>query len=456
MKFFQRFFYITITATMVLAAACKKHQDVVPDLMIAKPVIGAQSLPDSTLTIGATLTVHPLISGVTGGTTFLWTVNGQSAGSDSTLAFTPTARGDYQLGFTVANAGGSSAVTYTIHVYGKYENGFFIVNEGWYSYGGGTLSFYRYDTQKLEDSVFTKENPGKDLGPNTSTLEFGTIYNNKLYLLTKYGGPLVAVDAITLKETGRIATDANSDYRALLPLDTTKALVSTGNGVFPLNLQTLTLGAPLASISGEADDMVKLGNYIFVLDGNGLDVLNAADYSIAKNFSNIGLGFAVTTDGSLYAAGSALDAFGNFKDSLLVKINPATLDTTNIKLPFEINGTFGFWHAGSIVASTKENAVFLAYNPPYEGGTTIYKYVAGNPASLAAPFITIAFDHELYGAGLGYDKSRNQLVVTTIQSGGYPNDFANNDLDFYDGTIRTGIRDLQYTGYFFPAQVVFH
>lgn len=447
MNIFQRFVYISISASIMLLASCKKDHGLIP-----KPIIGLQSPPDSVTTVGDTLVLHPAI---TGATSFSWAVNGQAAGSDSILLFAPAVRGDFQVVYSAINAGGSVSTTYKIHVYGKYENGFFIVNEGWYGMGGGTLGFYRYDTQKLEDSVFSKENADSDLGPNTSTLEFGTIFNNKLYLLAKSGGPLVAMDAYSLKETKRIASDPNNDFRALLPLDTTMALLSTGNGVFPINLQTLALGSPLAAISGEADDMLKAGNYIFVLDGEGLDVLNASDYSLAKNFSNITVGFAVTTDGAIWAAGSALDSVGNITDSLLVKIDPATLDTSNVRLPFDVNGTFGFWHSGSIVASKKENAVFLAYNVPYEDGTTIYKYNVGDPASIATPFITISFDHELYGQGIGYDAAHNQLIATTIQSG-FGNNSAYNDLDFYDGTVRMPLRDIPYKGYYFPAKLVFH
>ena len=96
--------------------------------------------------------------------------------------------------------------------------------------------------------MYTKVNPGADFGPNTTELEFGTIYNNKVYLLVKGGGPLVQADAYSLKETGRIPTRClSNDFRALLPIDTTKqALVSTGSGIYPLNLQTVTLGGGVA------------------------------------------------------------------------------------------------------------------------------------------------------------------------------------------------------------------
>ena len=191
--------------------------------------------------------------------------------------------------------------------------------------------------------------------------------------------------------------------------------------------------------------MIKAGNYIFVLDGNGLDILNAADYSIAKNVSNITVGFAKAMDGSIWAAG----------DSDLIRIDPASLDTSEVALPFEINGTLGFWHPGSMTASTTENAVFIGYNTYYGGATTIYKYSIGNAVSVSAPWLNVPAGKEIYGSGIAYDKSRNQLILTTVQSG-YGANYANNDLDMYDAGTKAIARDLSYIGYFFPALPVFH
>jgi Domain of unknown function (DUF5074)/PKD-like domain len=429
---------IVFVATIAFATSCKKHNDVV-----AKPVINAQTTVD-TVTLGEKLTLHPSLVNAANAT-FSWTVGGAMSGTDSTFTFTPTARGDFQLVFTATNSGGSTNVTYQVHVYGKYENGFFVVNEGWFGHGGGTVSFYRYDTKALEDSVFAKENPGKDLGSNTTTMEFGTVYNNKLYVLTKGGGPLVAMDAFSLKETGRIASGSNNDFRAMVPLDTTKALVSTGNGIFPLNLQTLTLGAALTSITGEADDMVKAGNYIFVLDGNGLDILKSSDYTLAKNVPNATMGFAVAMDGTVWAAG----------DSDLIRIDPSSLAVSEVKLPFEINGTFGFWHPGSMTASTSENAIFIGYNTAFTGAMKIYKYQIGTAASVSTPFINVAAGKELYDAGMGYDKAKNQLVLTTVMSG-YGTNYATNDLYLLNAGTGTVTGDVSYSGYFFPATPVFH
>jgi hypothetical protein len=429
-------------AFLLVAIGCHKHNDVVAPPTTTPPANGGKD----TITLGVTIKLSAATVTTTG-STYAWTVNGASASSDTNFAFTPTARGDYAIVYTVTNTGGSSQQNFSIYVYGQYENGFFIANEGSYGNGSGTLSFYRYDTQKKEDSVYTKVNPGADMGPNTTELEFGTVYNNKIYLLVKGGGPLVQADAYSLKETGRIPTAASNDFRALLPIDTTKALVSTGSGIFPLNLQSVTLGAALPAVSGEVQDMVSAGSYIFVLSANdGLDILNASDLSLKKTIPGIQVGFAKAMDGSIWAAGGA-------NDSMLVKIDPSTLDTTNVALPFEVNSTFGFWHAGSIVASTKENSIYLGSNAAYTGAMAIYKYVIGTPSSVNTPFINIASGKETYGAGIVYNPGKDQLVVTTVQSGG---GYSVNDLDFYSPATGSLITDQSYSGYYFPAIPFFH
>ena len=155
--------------------------------------------------------------------------------------------------------------------------------------------------------------------------------------------------------------------------------------------------------------------------------------------------FARISDGSVWAAGG----------TRLLKINPSTLDTVTVTLPFTANSSWDAWHPGSITASTSENAIFIANNGTFTGGTTIYKYIVGAPSSLASPFITIASGDELYGAGIGYDASNNTLVVTTVQSGGTTH-YSVNDLDIYNAGTGALITDLDYTGYWFPAIPVFH
>jgi len=139
-------------------------------------------------------------------------------------------------GKSITNAN-SAAVT------GKYTNGFFIINEGWYAHGDGSVSFYSYDTQTKQDSIFTKENPGKTLDPITSTVEYGTVFNDKLFIVSKVGGPVVVTDANTLKEVGRIPSASGNNWQAFLGLTTTTGLLSSASGIYPFNLTTYTTGS---------------------------------------------------------------------------------------------------------------------------------------------------------------------------------------------------------------------
>lgn len=330
---------------------------------------------------------------------------------------------------------------------GKYDNGFLIFNEGYFDHGSGTVTYFDYQTSILTDSVFIKENTGKDLGPTNTTLEFGTVYNGQLYLLTKAKGPLVVANPLTLKETARIASAPTNDWRAFVGIDNTKGLVSTGsNGIYPINLSSLTLGASLAGVSGQVGDMVKAGNYIFALsETDGLIILNVSDYSVVKKIAGLTVGFAKTPDGSIWAAGG----------TSLVKINSTSLAVTTVTLPFTVNDSWGAWHPGSITASTKENSIFIAKNDIYSGANTIYKYTDGNAASLTSPFITTATGKITYGAGIAYNAFTNQLVVTTIEAG-YGTHDSVNDLDFYDPTTGALIKDIGYNGFFYPATPVFN
>ncbi|SDD22944.1 protein of unknown function [Mucilaginibacter pineti] len=328
---------------------------------------------------------------------------------------------------------------------GKYENGFFILNEGSYQTLNGNVSYFDYGTGKLTDSAFTKENPDKSFAPNTTSLESGTIFNHKIYLLVKGGGPLVVTDELTLKETGRIAASMDNDWRSFIALDNNNGLVSTAKGIYPLNLSTLALGTKIAGVDGEVGDMIKAGNYIFVLSQTDGVVILKADFSIAKKIADLDVAFAKGKDGSIWAAGS----------NQLVSIDPVTLTVKNIAVPFVINGSWGAWHTGSITASTTDDAIFLAKNEQYNGGTEIYKYTATNAASFTTPFIKIPDGKEMYGQGISYNAKLNQLIVTTVKSG-YGENFKVNDLYFYDTATGAQKADVAYTGLYFPAMPLFH
>ncbi len=173
------------------------------------------------------------------------------------FTFEPADRGDYEISFTLTNEEDEAAVVYNVHTLGGFENGFFIINEGWFGHGTGTVNFYRYDTRAIEDSIFIKTNPDKNLLPVSSTLQYGTVYDEKLFLVSKVGGPLVVADAYSLKEKGRIPAQGGNDWRAVAGIDSSTGLLSAGDGLYRLNLDALETESRIEGISGQTGDLLK-------------------------------------------------------------------------------------------------------------------------------------------------------------------------------------------------------
>lgn len=326
----------------------------------------------------------------------------------------------------------------------NYSNGFFIANEGWFGHGSGDLHFYDYSTNALTLNIYASANPGLTLGGPTNTLQFATVFQNKLYNVVKAGGPLVVTDATTLVETARLTTQPDNDGHAFLGLDASHGLLSAGDGVYPIALPGLTVGTKLTGVSSYTGDMIKAGNYIFVhAETEGIVAFNAGTMVKAGSFGLANLAFALGKDGNVYAANT---------DSLIC-INPVTLARTAVKLPFSTPDPWGAWRHSAITASTVDNAIYIVRNVGFTGGTTLYRYVIGTPSSLSTPFITLPSGQYFYGAGAAYDKSNNTLVLTAIDG---PFTGSVNTISRYNASTGAAINSVVYNGWYFPAMPVFH
>lgn len=322
---------------------------------------------------------------------------------------------------------------------GKYSNGFFVANEGWYPHESGSISFYDYSTKAFTVKANEAENPTV-LGPLSSTLQFATIFNHKIYAVLKVGGPMVILNESTLKEIARVNPLPNNNGQAFVGVDTTRGLISTTNGVYPINLQTLAIGAKISAISGSATDMIKAGNFVFVLTTSGIVALNAGDYSLAKSLGAAKTGFAIGKDGNVYAATT----------SAILQINTATLAVTSTPVAFSIWYNQFVYTNSSITASTVDNAIYVQ-----SGNNLLYRYLIGNTASLSTPFITLPSGRYFYGKGLAYDPDNNTLVLTTAER---PNAFGGQDNRYYiyNASTAAATDSIKFTGWLFPAMPFFH
>lgn len=333
-------------------------------------------------------------------------------------------------------------------VLGKYENGFFIIGEGSIGQNSGAINFYRYGEDTVSIRVYENENPGKILSnaAKTSTLQFASVINGSIYLLCKANGPIVKVNEFTLKEEARYVQEVATNWRSIVQVDGNRGLVSANDGVYQIDLNTLAVQNKLTTVSAvNTGDMWKKGDYVYLLQNNGAKIVSASNYSIVKSFSNISRGFAQTPNGKVWAStGTRLIAIDN------------NLDTAGVPLAVSI-GSFSLESPTRITASTKENAVF------YHSGKAIYKYVDGNAASLAQPFITITEDPFMVYGAIRYDRNKDYIVVNGIQN--YGAAATVNYLLIYNASTGALVKRIKYGGdgvttdfkkIFFPNLTVFH
>lgn len=328
-----------------------------------------------------------------------------------------------------------------------YSNGFFIITEGSYGQTSGTIQFYAYGADTVSTKVYEKENPGKTTSntARTSTLQFATVYRKKLYLISKMNGPVIKLDAGTLKEEARYNQET-SNWRSLIGIKNNEGLISADDGVYTVNLSTLTPQYKLTSVSAaNTGDMLKAGNYVYILQSNGAKIISADNYSFVKGFTNINRGFAATPNGKVWAStGSRLLAIDK------------NLDTSGIALPVSI-GSFGLDAPTRITASSKENAVF------YHSGANIYKYIDGNPSSLDQPFITVDIAPFMVYGAIRYDQNKDYIVVNGVA--GYGAASGVNYLLIYNASTGALVKKIQYGNdgsivdfnhIYFPGLAVFH
>ncbi|MDR6570387.1 PKD-like domain-containing protein [Chitinophaga ginsengisegetis] len=435
---FQVSFIVAVFAIAGLASCSKDNE-----AEVIVPQIVAPGLKDGkdTIYIGDSRVLSPQLAEVKN-PTFLWLVNGVQVSTDSTYTFTAAERGDYTISYKIISGNALATYYYRIKVLGKFENGFFLVNEGQYGKENGDVNFYRNGEDSVYQYVFKRNNPGKQLGQTT---DYGAIYKNKLYLVSKQGAFVVA-DPGTMKETGRI-DQLPAFANSFCGVNSSTGLIGTADGVYPVNLQTLALGTKLAGVTGQVGGMVAAEGYIIVMsETQGMVALNNTDLSVAKILGPADVGFTRTPDGTVWAA----------RNNMLFAINANNLKMDTVTVPFPVYGAWGAWNAGMLSASTIENAVFIGKTNAWgAGGREVYKYAVGNPNSLNAPFVTIPAGREMYGAGVRYNPGNNTIVVTDVKSG-YGDNYKDNTLYIYDASSGSLKKSVNFMGFFFPAMPLFN
>lgn len=135
-----------------------------------------------------------------------------------------------------------------------YTKGIIFINEDWYGHQNSTVNYLLPDDpdgEYFHYRVIQTENPGVELG---CTNQYGAIWNGRLYMIAKQdkdpgasivGGRISVADASTMKMIKQLRiidpSGAQCDGRAFVGVSDTKGYVSSSNGMWILNLETLEI-----------------------------------------------------------------------------------------------------------------------------------------------------------------------------------------------------------------------
>lgn len=274
-----------------------------------------------------------------------------------------------------------------------YTQGVFILNEDWFGHQNSSINFL-HENGQWEYRVFQKENPGRELG---CTSQYGTVFNGRMYIISKQerdmgasitGGRITVCDAKTMKciaQLQNIATDSNgnsmADGRGFVGVNPQKGYISTSNGIYVFNLETLQVKGMIAGTGSEGAGlysaqcgmMISYGNRVFAVhQKKGLLVIDAENDTIVRVVGapvdredgsprQRGFGSIVQSKDSMMWLSVAADVSG--RGSIVdyfFRFDPESLDTTRILLPqgYGLPSSWYAWTADAFCASVRQNKLY--------------------------------------------------------------------------------------------------
>ena len=348
-----------------------------------------------------------------------------------------------------------------------YSKGIIWVNEDWYGPQNSTLN------QLLPDDpdanwwnyrVFQTENPGYELG---CTNQYGAYWNGRIYLIAKQekdpgatitGGRITIADGRSLKLIKQLQTidptGVQCDGRGFVGVDANKGYVSTSNGVWILDLNSLEITGkvqgtdnpnaggdndrpnddPTGSLYyGQSGMMVRAAGKIFVAHQQyGLLVVDPEQDRVTSYISmdivteGAGIGSVVRSkDGMLWlSVATNTNGTGSVIDKL-VRVDPTTLATDVVDLPDDICGPANSWYAwtpDAFVASSATNHLYWKGGKnQWFSGQYIYKFDCDSrQASLLIDLGADGENWNIYGCSLGVDPVTDDLYMALFHQFGDP------------------------------------
>ena len=303
------FYYALALALMGGVSSCSDEDEVeiIPDLTVT--IQGQEGV--SEMAVGDTLQLTAHMTGADK-VTYNWTLNGQSAGTDSVYKFIPTELAEYRIEATVSDGTRKATSSASIRVHGKYRDGIFVLNEGaaWQGDKGGSLTFIS-PKGYVTPTAFQAENNGAWLGGVPQDL---FIKSNKLYVVTQNGGNeggiLTIMNAETLKlEQAFQAEDFEgiSWPTHVVVSDEFIAFLRDNTGIWAFDPSTKQAKFIEGTQGARKNTMAIIKDKVFAANGKNVMVIDAKSQSVASTIefdSNVS-GVIPASDGNLWVSTSS-------------------------------------------------------------------------------------------------------------------------------------------------------
>ena len=290
-------------------------------------------------------------------------------------------------------------------------NGFWVVNEDWFGHDNGSVNYFKQNSATSYTPsyrVYRAANDGEKLGVSA---EFGTVWGDNIYMMSKQGSRLVVADAKTMKKKAAL-TELGGDGRGFVGISETKAYAGHSKGIAVFDLTSFQITKQIGGVSGEIGMMCCASGRVFAVSSKRLFIINAQTDELEKSIDGEFYTLARSKDGSVWVAG---------KDGLTC-YNPTTLETETIAYPSgaSVSGPWFAWNAGGLCASTQENVLYWTTGSSIWTIDKVYKYdIDAKSGSMIYEVGKSEKDVKLafYGAGLRVDPLTDELILTVKHDG---------------------------------------
>lgn len=291
------------------------------------------------------------------------------------------------------------------------SNGFWVVNEDWFGHDDGSVNYFKQNSATSYTPsyrVYRAANDGEKLGVTT---QFGTVWGDNIYMMSKQGNRLVVADAKTMKKKAAL-TELGGDGRGFVGISETKAYAGHSKGIAVLDLTSFQITKQIGGVSGQVGMMCCASGRVFAVSKEHLFIINAQTDELEKSIDGVFYTLARSKDGSVWVAGK----------TGFTCINPITLQSESIEYPggASVIEDWGTWRAGGLCASTQENTLYWTFGSSQYSKGKVYKYDIDAKSGSIIYELGKSENNvnlEFYGAGLRVDPLTDELILTVTQTG---------------------------------------